>query len=191
MCDFYFYFYCYPAPSTLYVFSGRCVNDNLKCPEFSQTKSSIALFTEWSIERQVLQSQCKRLEAQNYNLTRTAEQLSLTMGVRILSLHTACLHLCECVRFQIFRSGVGIFRTLGAESSSSVTENCAYPSFGQELVSQRQKVREERERLQAELEHFRMCLTLPNIHWGRGQVNGHAPRWPSTQTVTPLTAKEQ
>ncbi|XP_022057531.1 genetic suppressor element 1-like isoform X1 [Acanthochromis polyacanthus] len=77
---------------------------------------------EWSIERQVLHSQCKRLEAQNYNLTRTAEQLSLTMG---------------------------------------------------ELVTQRQKVREERERLQAQLEHFRRCLTLPNIHWGRGQVNGH------------------
>ncbi|KAF0041230.1 hypothetical protein F2P81_007128 [Scophthalmus maximus] len=36
---------------------------------------------EWSIEREVLHSQCKRLEAQNYNLTRTAEQLSLTMGV--------------------------------------------------------------------------------------------------------------
>ncbi|XP_071357772.1 genetic suppressor element 1-like isoform X2 [Trachinotus anak] len=80
---------------------------------------------EWSIERQVLHSQCKRLEAQNYNLTRTAEQLSLTMG---------------------------------------------------ELVSQRQRVREERERLQAQLEHFRRCLTLPNIHWGRGQVNGHTPR---------------
>lgn len=76
---------------------------------------------EWSLERQVLHSQCKRLEAQNYNLTRTAEQLSLTMG---------------------------------------------------ELVSQRQKVREERERLQAQLEHFRRCLTLPNIHWGRG----HTPR---------------
>ncbi|XP_044049648.1 genetic suppressor element 1-like isoform X2 [Siniperca chuatsi] len=80
---------------------------------------------EWSIERQVLHGQCKRLEAHNYNLTRTAEQLSLTMG---------------------------------------------------ELVSQRQKVREERERLQAQLEHFRRCLTLPNIHWGRGQVNGHTPR---------------
>ncbi|XP_041853483.1 genetic suppressor element 1-like isoform X2 [Melanotaenia boesemani] len=80
---------------------------------------------EWSIERQVLHSQCKRLEAQNYNLTRTAEQLSLTMG---------------------------------------------------ELVSQRQKVREERDRLQAQLEHFRRCLTLPNIHWGRSQVNGHMPR---------------
>lgn len=41
------------------------------------------LCTEWSVERQVLHSQCKRLEAQNYNLTRTAEQLSLTMGVSI------------------------------------------------------------------------------------------------------------
>ncbi|XP_047207889.1 genetic suppressor element 1-like isoform X3 [Girardinichthys multiradiatus] len=80
---------------------------------------------DWSIERQVLQSQCKRLEAQNYNLTRTAEQLSLTVG---------------------------------------------------ELVSQRQKVREERDRLQAQLEHFRRCLTLPNVHWGRSQVNGQAPR---------------
>ncbi|MEQ2312813.1 hypothetical protein AMECASPLE_035078, partial [Ameca splendens] len=80
---------------------------------------------DWSIERQVLQSQCKRLEAQNYNLTRTAEQLSLTVG---------------------------------------------------ELVSQRQKVREEGDRLQAQLEHFRRCLTLPNVHWGRSQVNGQAPR---------------
>ncbi|XP_074533862.1 genetic suppressor element 1-like isoform X2 [Halichoeres trimaculatus] len=80
---------------------------------------------DWSIERQVLHSQCKRLEVQNYNLTRTAEQLSVTMG---------------------------------------------------DLVSQRQRVREERERLQAQLEHFRRCLTLPNIHWGRGQVNGHTPR---------------
>ncbi|XP_014873239.1 genetic suppressor element 1-like isoform X3 [Poecilia latipinna] len=80
---------------------------------------------EWSIERQVLHSQCKRLEAQNYNLTRTAEQLSLTMG---------------------------------------------------ELVSQRQKVREERDRLQAQLEHFRRCLTLPNVHWGRSQSSGQAQR---------------
>ncbi|XP_029697786.1 genetic suppressor element 1-like isoform X1 [Takifugu rubripes] len=80
---------------------------------------------EWSIERQVLHNQCKRLEAQNYNLTRTAEQLSVTMG---------------------------------------------------ELVSHRQKVKEERERLQAQLEHFRRCLTLPNIHWGRGQLNGHTLR---------------
>ena len=53
----------------------------------------------------------------------------------------------------------------------------------QDLVSQRQKVREERERLQAQLEHFRRCLTLPNIHWGRSQVNGHTPRWPPTPTL--------
>ncbi|XP_061896970.1 genetic suppressor element 1-like isoform X2 [Entelurus aequoreus] len=77
------------------------------------------------VERQVLHNQCKRLEAQNFNLTRTAEQLSNTMA---------------------------------------------------ELVSQRRRAREERDRLQAQLEHFRRCLTLPSMHWGRGQVNGHAPR---------------
>ncbi|XP_057692586.1 genetic suppressor element 1-like isoform X1 [Corythoichthys intestinalis] len=77
---------------------------------------------ERSVERQVLHSQCKRLEAQNINLSRTAEQLSLTMT---------------------------------------------------ELVSQKQRVREERERLHAQLEHFRRCLTLPSMHWGRG---GHVNR---------------
>ncbi|XP_077452705.1 genetic suppressor element 1-like isoform X2 [Stigmatopora argus] len=77
---------------------------------------------ERSVERQVLHSQCKRLEAQNIHLSRTAEQLSLTMT---------------------------------------------------ELVSQKQRVREERERLHAQLEHFRRCLTLPSMHWGRG---GHGNR---------------
>jgi len=38
--------------------------------------------SDWSVERQVLHSQCKRLEAQNHTLTRTAEQMSVTMGVR-------------------------------------------------------------------------------------------------------------
>uniref|UniRef100_A0A3B4A4S2 Genetic suppressor element-like domain-containing protein n=1 Tax=Periophthalmus magnuspinnatus TaxID=409849 RepID=A0A3B4A4S2_9GOBI len=80
---------------------------------------------EHIIERQVLQSQCRKLEAQNHHLTRTAEQLSHTMA---------------------------------------------------ELMSQRQRVREENERLQAQLEHFRRCLTLPNVQWSRGQINGHAPR---------------
>ncbi|XP_061628537.1 genetic suppressor element 1-like isoform X2 [Phyllopteryx taeniolatus] len=81
---------------------------------------------EHSVERQVLHSQCKRLEAQNYNLSRTAEQLSVTMA---------------------------------------------------ELASQRQRVREERERLHAQLEHFRRCLTLPSMRWGRGgHVNARAPR---------------
>ncbi|XP_077371777.1 genetic suppressor element 1-like isoform X2 [Festucalex cinctus] len=81
---------------------------------------------ERSVEKQVLHSQCKRLEAQNYNLSRTAEQLSLTMA---------------------------------------------------ELVRQRQRVREDRERLHAQLEHFRRCLTLPSMHWGRGgHVSSHVPR---------------
>lgn len=59
-------------------------------------------------------------------------------------------------------------------------------SIYQELVTQRQKVREERDRLQAQLEHFRRCLTLPSIHWGRGQVNVHPSRWPNPKaTYTP------
>ncbi|XP_061532545.1 genetic suppressor element 1-like isoform X1 [Phycodurus eques] len=81
---------------------------------------------EHSVERQVLLSQCKRLEARNYNLSRTAEQLSVTVA---------------------------------------------------ELASQRRRVREERERLHAQLQHFRRCLTLPSMHWGRGgHVNARAPR---------------
>lgn len=35
---------------------------------------------EQSLERQVLETQCRRLEAQNYNLSLTAEQLSHSMG---------------------------------------------------------------------------------------------------------------
>lgn len=81
---------------------------------------------EQSLERQVLQSQCRRLEAQNYNLSLTAEQLSHSMG---------------------------------------------------ELMSQRQKLAMEREKLQAELEHFRKCLTLPQTHWPRGgHYKGYPPR---------------
>lgn len=57
----------------------------------------------------------------------------------------------------------------------------------QELVSQRQRVREERERLHAQLEHFRRCLTLPSMHWGRGgHLNTHMPRWPQ-DAVCPKT----
>ncbi|XP_019912130.3 genetic suppressor element 1 [Esox lucius] len=80
---------------------------------------------ERGVERQVLHSQSRRLESQNYTLSLTAEQLSHSMA---------------------------------------------------ELSSQRQRVREERERLQAQLEHFRKCLTLPSVHWGRGQVQGRPPR---------------
>ena len=55
----------------------------------------VSFFTEWSIEREVLHTQCKRLEAQNYNLTRTADQLSLNMGVSIWDHATLCfLQIC-------------------------------------------------------------------------------------------------
>lgn len=37
---------------------------------------------ERSIESEVLQSECRRLETQHYHLTLTADQLSLSMGVR-------------------------------------------------------------------------------------------------------------
>eukprot|EP00063_Salmo_salar_P007530 XP_013982365.1 PREDICTED: genetic suppressor element 1-like [Salmo salar] len=81
---------------------------------------------EQGVERQVLQSQCRRLENQQYNLSLTAEQLSHSMG---------------------------------------------------ELMSQRQKLAVEREKLQAELEHFRKCLTLPQPHWARGgHYKGYPPR---------------
>ncbi|CDQ93927.1 unnamed protein product, partial [Oncorhynchus mykiss] len=81
---------------------------------------------EQGVERQVLQSQCRRLENQHYNLSLTAEQLSHSMG---------------------------------------------------ELMSQRQKLAVEREKLQAELEHFRKCLTLPQPHWARGgHYKGYPPR---------------
>ncbi|XP_046889504.1 genetic suppressor element 1 [Hypomesus transpacificus] len=80
---------------------------------------------EHGVERQVLLSQCRRLEAEQVALGRRAQQLSLTMG---------------------------------------------------ELIGQQQRVGEERGRLQAQLQHFRNCLTLPNMHWGRRQANGHTSR---------------
>lgn len=39
------------------------------------------LFPEQNLERQVLQTQCRRLEAQHYSLSLTAEQLSHSMAV--------------------------------------------------------------------------------------------------------------
>lgn len=47
-------------------------------------------------------------------------------------------------------------------------------------MAQRQKLAVEREKLQAELEHFRKCLTLPQTpHWSRGShYKGYPPRWP-------------
>ncbi|XP_075694413.1 genetic suppressor element 1 isoform X3 [Rhinoderma darwinii] len=77
---------------------------------------------EQNLERQVLETQCKRLEAQHYNLSLTAEQISHRMA---------------------------------------------------DLMSQKQKVASERERLQAELEHFRKCLVLPPSPWSRVYFKGH------------------
>lgn len=39
------------------------------------------LLAEQNVERQVLQTQCRRLEAQHYSLSLTAEQLSHSMAV--------------------------------------------------------------------------------------------------------------
>lgn len=39
------------------------------------------VFAEQNLERQVLQSQCRRLEAQHYSLSLTAEQLSHSVAV--------------------------------------------------------------------------------------------------------------
>ncbi|KAJ3593907.1 hypothetical protein NHX12_006240 [Muraenolepis orangiensis] len=102
----------------------------LQCGRWQGIESIFEAYHEYieeqSVERQVLQSQCRRLEAQNYNLSLTAEQLSHSMG---------------------------------------------------ELMSQRQKLALEREKLQAELEHFRKCLTLPQTHWPRGgHYKGYPPR---------------
>lgn len=41
------------------------------------------VFPEQDLERQVLQAQCRRLEAQHYSLSLTAEQLSHSMAVSL------------------------------------------------------------------------------------------------------------
>lgn len=43
--------------------------------------STSLVFSEQNLERQVLQTQCRRLEAQHYSLSLTAEQLSHSMAV--------------------------------------------------------------------------------------------------------------
>lgn len=45
------------------------------------TRCHLFVFSEQNLERQVLQTQCRRLEAQNYSLSLTAEQLSHSMAV--------------------------------------------------------------------------------------------------------------
>ncbi|XP_039503729.1 genetic suppressor element 1-like [Pimephales promelas] len=80
---------------------------------------------ERSIEHQVLQSECRRLETQHYNLSLTAEQLSHSM---------------------------------------------------RELLAQKHNLALKRERMQAELEHFKKCLGLPLLHWHRGYYKRPSPR---------------
>ncbi|XP_052452855.1 genetic suppressor element 1 isoform X1 [Carassius gibelio] len=71
---------------------------------------------EKSMEQQVLQSECRRLETQHYNLTLTGEQLSHSM---------------------------------------------------RDLMAQKHNLALKRDRMQAELEHIKKCLTLPLLHWHR------------------------
>uniref|UniRef100_A0A671QU23 Genetic suppressor element 1-like n=1 Tax=Sinocyclocheilus anshuiensis TaxID=1608454 RepID=A0A671QU23_9TELE len=80
---------------------------------------------EKSIEQQVLQSECIRLETQHYNLTLTAEQLSHSM---------------------------------------------------RDLLAQKHNLALKRDRMQAELEHIKECLTLPLLHWHRGHYKRPSPR---------------
>ncbi|XP_043084158.1 LOW QUALITY PROTEIN: genetic suppressor element 1 [Puntigrus tetrazona] len=80
---------------------------------------------ERSIEQQVLQSECRRLETQHYNLTLTAEQLSHSM---------------------------------------------------RDLLAQKHNLALKRDRMQAELEHIKKCLTLPLFHWHRGYYKRPSPR---------------
>ncbi|PIO27675.1 hypothetical protein AB205_0149710, partial [Aquarana catesbeiana] len=86
------------------------------------TQKALQKHKDQNIERHVLETQCKRLDTQHYNLSLTAEQLSHRMA---------------------------------------------------ELMSQKQRVASERDRLQAELEHFRKCLVLPSSLWSRGYFKGH------------------
>lgn len=54
-------------------------------------------------------------------------------------------------------------------------------------MAQKQKLAAERENLQAELEHFKKCLTLPQSPWSRAHFKGYPPRWhPSTPPTTHL-----
>lgn len=72
---------------------------------------------ERSVEQQVLQSECRRLETQHYNLSLTSEQLSQSM---------------------------------------------------RDLLAQKHNLALKRDRMQAELEHIKKCLTLPLLNWHRG-----------------------
>ncbi|XP_067291866.1 genetic suppressor element 1 isoform X2 [Pseudorasbora parva] len=98
-------------------------------PRWKGIESIFEAYTEYleerSIEHQVLQSECRRLETQHYNLTLTAEQLSHSM---------------------------------------------------RELLAQKHNLALKRDRMQAELEHFKKCLALPLLHWHRGYYKRPSPR---------------
>lgn len=52
-------------------------------PLYTENVSTSLVFSEQNLERQVLQTQCRRLEAQHYSLSLTAEQLSHSMAVSL------------------------------------------------------------------------------------------------------------
>lgn len=117
--------------------------------------------SEQNIEREVLHSQCRKLEAQHYNLSLTAEQVSHSMGVSVTPLR------------QLFSSGLSL--SISAEPSRPVSNVCLSVS-SQEMMTQKQKLAAEREKLQAELEHFRKCLSVPHTAWSRAHFKGYPPR---------------
>lgn len=98
-------------------------------PRWKGIESIFAAYEEYieerSIEHHVLQSECRRLETQHYNLSVTAEQLSHSM---------------------------------------------------RDLLAQKHNLALKRDRMQAELEHFKKCLALPLLHWHRGYYKGPSPR---------------
>lgn len=70
---------CGPEEST----ARRVTPARPVAPTHTHTPSSSTrlVFSEQNLERQVLQTQCRRLEAQHYSLSLTAEQLSHSMAV--------------------------------------------------------------------------------------------------------------
>lgn len=45
-------------------------------------------------------------------------------------------------------------------------------------MAQKHNLALKRDRVQAELEHIKKCLTLPLLHWHRGYYKRPSPRWP-------------
>ncbi|XP_051975182.1 genetic suppressor element 1-like [Xyrauchen texanus] len=105
------------------------VADGTFSPRWKGIESIFEAYQEYieerSVEHQVLQSECRRLETQHYNLTLTAEQLSQSM---------------------------------------------------RELLAQKHNLAVKKDRMHAELEHLKKCLTLPLLHWHRGYYKRPSPR---------------